>query len=77
MEIEKGKILEELGQIRHPETREDIVSMGMVEDAGSREGHLWITLRFKRPNDPFIQSIKKACQRRLNQKFGATTLEAD
>ena len=61
MEIQKEKILEVLGKIRHPETKEDIVSSGMVNDVSYREGELWIGLQFSRANDPFIQSIKKAC----------------
>ena len=75
MEIQKEKILEVLGQIRHPETKESIVSMGMVTDVQYREGELWIGLQFGRANDPFIQSIKKACMRVINNAFGEDTLK--
>ena len=75
MEIQKEKILEVLSGIRHPETRENIVEMGMVRDTGYREGNLWLSLQFSRANDPFIQSIKKACARAVNNAFGADTLE--
>ena len=60
MEIQKEEILEVLKQIHHPETKESIVSMGMVSDIRYREGDLWIGLQFSKPNDPFIQSIKDA-----------------
>lgn len=75
MEIKKELILEELGKIRHPETKEDIVSSGMINDVSYREGQLWIGLKFGRANDPFIQSIKKACLRAINGSFGENTLQ--
>ena len=75
MEIQKEKILEVLGKIRHPETKEDIVSSGMVSDISYREGQLWIGLQFSRANDPFIQSIKKACMRAVNETFGEDSLQ--
>lgn len=77
MQIEKEKILNVLEGIRHPETRESIVSMGMVTEVEYREGALWVGLRFARANDPFIQSLKKACLRALNQAFGEGTLTKD
>ena len=75
MKIEQEKILEALGAIRHPETKERIVSMGMVRETVYRENELWIGLQFSRANDPFIQSIKKACVRAINFKFGDGTLD--
>jgi ATP-binding protein involved in chromosome partitioning len=75
MEIQKEKLLEALKAIRHPETKEDIVSSGMVSDVQYREGELWIGLQFSRANDPFIQSIKKACMRTVNSTFGEDSLK--
>ncbi|MFH0757835.1 MAG: Mrp/NBP35 family ATP-binding protein [Bacteroidota bacterium] len=75
MEIQKEKILEVLNGIIHPESRESIVSMGMVSEVVYREGDLWIALQFSRANDPFIQSIKKACMRSVNNAFGEETLK--
>lgn len=77
MEIKKELILEVLGKIRHPETKEDIVSSGIVNDISYREGELWIGLQFGRANDPFIQSLKKACMRAVNGAFGEDTLPKD
>ena len=77
MEIQKEKIIESLKDIRHPETKKGIVAMGMVDDIHYKEGELWIGIRFKRPNDPLIQSIKKACFRTINATFGDHTLKAD
>ena len=75
MEIQKEKILEVLEKIRHPETKENIVSSEVVTDVSYREGELWIGLQFSRANDPFIQSIKKACMRAVNGTFGEETLQ--
>jgi ATP-binding protein involved in chromosome partitioning len=50
------------------------VSSGMLSDVSYREGELWIGLQFGRANDPFIQSIKKACMRAINGEFGEDTL---
>ena len=75
MEIQKEKILELLERIHHPETKESIVSSGMVSEVTYREGELWIGLQFGRANDPFIQSIKKACMRAVNGTFGEESLQ--
>jgi ATP-binding protein involved in chromosome partitioning len=75
MEIEKEKIIEVLNGIRHPESKQSIVSLGMVRDVQYREGNLWLGLQFSRANDPFIQSIKKACMRAVNHAFGEDTLK--
>lgn len=74
MELPKEKILDILEKIRHPETKEGIVSSGMVSDVSYREGELWIALQFNRANDPFIESIKKACMRAVNGTFGEDSL---
>lgn len=76
MELDKQKILDILNGIRHPETKESIVNMGMVRDVAMREGELWIALQFSRPNDPFIQSIKKASRMAINRALGEDTLKA-
>lgn len=75
MKIEQEKILEALGAIRHPGTKEGIVKMGMVRETVYRENELWIALQFDKANDPFIQSIKKACVRAVNLAFGEGSLD--
>jgi len=47
----------------------------MVSDVSYREDELWIGLQFGKANDPFIQSIKKACVRAINGSFGEETLQ--
>ena len=77
MEIQEEKILEALKVIRYPATKESIVTMGMVRDVKHREGELWIALQFNKPNDPFIQSLKKACVRAIDGAFGENTLKLE
>jgi ATP-binding protein involved in chromosome partitioning len=77
MEINKERILDILREIRHPATKESIVSMGMVNDLRYVEGKLRLGLQFSKPNDPFIHSLKKACTRAINNAFGAGSLEED
>lgn len=77
MEIRKEQILDALRGIRHPATKESIVSMGMVSDLRYVEGKLRLGLQFGKPNDPFIHSLKKACVRAVNNAFGEGTLEED
>jgi ATP-binding protein involved in chromosome partitioning len=77
MEIQKEQVLEVLSRINHPETKENIVSMGLVGDVKQKEGALHLSLRFKKPNDPFIQSLKKACSRAVNSAFGEHTLDPE
>ncbi len=77
MEIQEKQILEVLNHIRHPETKKGIADLGMVREVSYREGNLWIALQFSKPNDPFVQSIKKACVRAVNQAFEAGTLTDD
>jgi ATP-binding protein involved in chromosome partitioning len=77
MEIREKQLLEVLNHIRHPETKKGIVDLEMVKEVTYREKQLWIALQFSKPNDPFIQSIQKACVRAVNQAFGEGTLSVD
>jgi len=77
MEIQEKQILEVLNHIRHPETKKGIADLEMVREVTYHDGKLWIALQFGKPNDPFIQSIRKACVRAVNQAFGEGTLADD
>ncbi len=77
MEIQQEQIREVLNRIRHPETKKGLEESGMIREVTYREGNLWVALQFSKPNDPFIQSIKKACVRAVNTAFGEGTLSAD
>lgn len=70
MTYSNKQILDALRKVKHPETAQDIVSMGMVDDIwidGSKAG---FTLSFKKTNDPFENSMRKVCIQVLEQEFG-------
>ena len=76
MEIQKEKILEVLRSIRHPETKEDIVSMGMVE-RGDLQGRRTVDQPAvsARPMIPYPVHQEGSCMRAMNNAFGEETLK--
>lgn len=77
MSISHQKILDLLGRIRHPETKKNIVELDMVRDISINGDRVSFVLHFVKPNDPFIQSIKKACLRTVREAFGDDAIDAD
>jgi len=77
VEISNQKILDSLGRIRHPETKKSIVELEMVRDISVRDNRISFTLNFGKLNDPFIQSIKKACIRTIQEVFGDEAIDSD
>lgn len=55
----KDNLLSVLKPLVHPETGEDIVTMGMVEDIVITPETLKFTLSLKRTNDPFAMKLKR------------------
>jgi len=56
-------ILDALSNVRYPGTGKDLVSAGMVEDNIRIEGNkVHFSLKFEKPNDPFIKSVVKAAE---------------
>ena len=70
MSYSKKQILDALREVKHPETSQDIVSMGMVDDIWIEGGKAGFTLSFKRNNDPFINSMPKVCIQVLEKHLG-------
>ncbi|MGM0504175.1 MAG: iron-sulfur cluster assembly protein, partial [Bacteroidota bacterium] len=58
MSYSKKQILQALRNVKHPETAQDVVAMGMVDDIWIEGDQVGFTLSFKRANDPFINSMK-------------------
>lgn len=69
MTYSKEDILKVLATVKHPESNQDIVSLGMVENIRFSENNLYFNLIFKKTNDPFISSIKKACVKTIKEAF--------
>lgn len=70
MSYSKKQILNALRSVKHPETAQDIVAMGMVDDIWVEGNDVGFTLSFKRPNDPFINSMEKVCVQAIQKYFG-------
>lgn len=70
MSYSKKQILTALRNVKHPETAQDIVAMGMVDDIWVEGSNVGFTLSFKRPNDPFIKSMEKVCVQAIQKYFG-------
>ncbi|MFW5944916.1 MAG: P-loop NTPase [Bacteroidota bacterium] len=72
MSLSKKQILDVLKQVKYPETQQDIVSLGMVDDIEIKGEEVSFNLLFKKQNDPLISSLKKACvqaiENELNEK---------
>ncbi|OFX26023.1 MAG: sodium:proton antiporter [Bacteroidetes bacterium GWA2_31_9b] len=71
MSFSSADILNALRNVKHPESGQDIVTMGMVE-------HIWIeakkagfTLSFKKATDPFVESLRKACVQAIETNLGS------
>ena len=58
-----------LAGILHPETGENIVKSGIVEQITFQDGKITVWLMFKRSRDPFAGSIKKQVENLLRQNF--------
>ncbi len=70
MEITKEQVLEALKRVIHPESRKNIVELGMVENLTIDGTEVRFALKFNRPNDPFIQSMKKSCVSAIESQLG-------
>lgn len=69
MSFSTNQILQVLRGVKHPETGEDIVGMGMVDDVVIEGKNVGFSLKFKKPNDPFVGSLKKACVKILEDNL--------
>jgi len=70
MSYSNKQILDILRKVKHPEKQEDIVSLGMVDDINIEGKKISFSLHFKKSNDPFINSIRKACVQAIESELG-------
>lgn len=73
----KELILEALSGVVHPETKKDIVSMGLVTSVTSDENGITVILSPEKSNDPIINSVRSNCVRMIKEKLGPETVIAD
>lgn len=70
-------IVDALQKVRYPGTGTDIVSAGMLEDDIRIEGKkVCFSLKFEKPNDPFIRSVVKAAKAAIHT-FGEKEAEVE
>jgi len=60
MSITPEQVLGALRKVKHPEKKQDIVTLNIVSDLIIEEDKIRFNLIFERSNDPFIASIRKA-----------------
>lgn len=58
-------VIEALKKVIHPEKKQDIVSLNMVNDLVVNEDKISFNLVFQRSNDPFTSSLRKAATRAI------------
>ncbi|HKK61228.1 MAG TPA: Mrp/NBP35 family ATP-binding protein [Bacteroidales bacterium] len=70
MSVTKEQVLKALERVIHPESRKNIVELDMIEELSVKDDEVRFALRFSRPNDPFIQSMKKSCVSAIESQLG-------
>lgn len=70
MSLTNEQILQALKRVVHPESRKNIVELDMVENLSVSGNEVRFALKFNRPNDPFIESMKKSCVAAIESQLG-------
>lgn len=63
------KIKKLLAGVVHPETGQDLVTSGFVENISAAENRIAVTLRFSKARDPFAAKIRKQTEALLRENF--------
>lgn len=64
------QVIEALKHVIHPEKKENIIKMGMVENVKTEGKKISFELVFDRSNNPLISSIRKACVLMIKEHLG-------
>lgn len=70
MSISIEQVIDALRHLNHPSGGTDIVSMNMVQNVTIEDKKISFTLVFNKANDPFVASIKKACNKVIKKMLG-------
>lgn len=70
MSITPDAVIDLLRNVNHPSSGTDIITMNMVKDIAITGDKISFKLVYAKPNDPFINSIKKACNKIISTHFG-------
>jgi ATP-binding protein involved in chromosome partitioning len=71
MSFTKEQVLNALSKVTHPESGNNIATLGMVEDIQIEGNKISFSLLFNRSNDPFVASIQKACVKTIENNLGS------
>jgi len=71
MNITKEHIESKLRSVIYPETGNDIVSEGIVENIEIKDNSVSISLAFSKSTDPFLNSVKHSVKTVIEQEYGA------
>jgi len=71
MTYSNEQVLDALRRVTHPESGNNIATLGMVEDVHVDNNSIRFTLFFNKANDPFINSIQKACVKAIEKYLDA------
>ncbi|MDD2562803.1 MAG: Mrp/NBP35 family ATP-binding protein [Salinivirgaceae bacterium] len=63
------EIFKSLQKVNHPESKSDIVTLGMVQEIKIEGNKVSFTLIFKTNSDPSINQIRQACVQQLETDF--------
>jgi ATP-binding protein involved in chromosome partitioning len=66
----KNQILSALGKVFHPESKKDIVTLGLINAIESDENGITIILTPERSNDPFISSLRSTVTKVIKEELG-------
>ncbi|MBN2611354.1 MAG: Mrp/NBP35 family ATP-binding protein [Bacteroidales bacterium] len=77
MTISENQVRDILQQVIHPASGKSIVETGIVKNVIVKDNKIVIELKFENPNDPLKNSIKRACETILKEKFQGAEIEVD
>ncbi len=70
MKYTGSQVLEALKEVMHPEKNADLVSLNMIENIKIEGEKISFELIFPGANDPFVNSLKKACVQAIQKNLG-------
>jgi len=62
MAIQKEQIKTALAHVIHPEEKQDLISLDMIQDLIVQEKYISFTLEMPSPNDALAQELKQRCE---------------
>lgn len=75
--MNKQDILTILGGIVHPEAKQNLVEGGFVAGLEAEGGKISVTLKFRRPRDPFAASLRRQAAAALEKNFPGAEIEVE